>query len=119
MDILAWRDLEDMARAAADEFGFHLEGVAPITNLRDKNFGYARRSGWIEMRLHWRRCPGRPLRWTTIVDTLAEELAHLGTWDEHRSHGPRWRDLRRRIKRFLIDRQSGANETPIVSNGEV
>jgi hypothetical protein len=98
--ILLWPELVGIANEARVEFRLPRFTLEPLTHTRARFFGdcdlnnYPRR---IRLRVH--RMDGRrPLSRTTIIGTLAHELAHL----KHPGHDRAWRNLNHSILNWIM-----------------
>jgi predicted metal-dependent hydrolase len=81
----------DGERLAAD-FGLRYRAIeAEPTHVRSR-YGVCYADGTIRIRLR-HACTGRPLKYSSLVNTLCHELAHL----RHFNHGPRFKALYLRI----------------------
>jgi predicted metal-dependent hydrolase len=86
-----WPDLQRLANFACREFDLRPKRIEPIVDLRDRAFGRTDANGVVRIRVHVIGQPTRMLRWATIVDTLAHELAH--TDEAGWRHGNEHREL--------------------------
>jgi predicted metal-dependent hydrolase len=82
------RDALEIARA----FGLRFRTLEPERRNVRRRYGICYADGTIKIRL-FHATTGRPLRYSSLVDTLCHELAHL----RHFDHGPRFQAFYRRI----------------------
>ncbi len=80
------------ARRIATHFGLEYEGIDPENARVKRRYGACFSDGRIKIRLTHART-GRPLKYSSMVDTLCHELAHL----KHFNHGPRFKAFYFRI----------------------
>lgn len=105
-DLTRWRDLLVLAKLAERHFGLRFRGLEPMTHPRARMYGDCDHRGAIRLRVHHLHSTGRPLAWSTILRTLAHELAH--THPEGWEHGTRHRELERAILAFWRERSRHA-----------
>jgi predicted metal-dependent hydrolase len=84
--------LEQDARRIAQVFGLRYRTIEPERPHVRRRLGVCYADGTIRIRLFHARS-GRPLKYSSLVDTLCHELAHL----RHFNHGRRFQALYRRI----------------------
>lgn len=84
--ILVWREVAVLARRAQKRFGLRTYTIGPETHPRARRYGACSEAGAITLRVHVLGRPSRPLKRSTILRTLAHELAHLREWDHGRAH---------------------------------
>jgi predicted metal-dependent hydrolase len=84
--------LEQDARRIASGFGLRYRAIEPERPHVRRRLGVCYADGTIRIRLFHARS-GRPLKYSSLVDTLCHELAHL----RHFNHGRRFQALYRRI----------------------
>jgi predicted metal-dependent hydrolase len=84
--------LEQDARRIANVFGLRYRAIEPERPHVRRRLGVCYEDGTIRIRLFHART-GEPLRYSSLVDTLCHELAHL----RHFNHGRRFQALYRRI----------------------
>jgi predicted metal-dependent hydrolase len=84
--------LEQDASRIAHVFGLRYRAIEPERPHVRRRLGVCYADGTIRIRLHHARS-GRPLKYSSLVDTLCHELAHL----RHFNHGRRFQALYRRI----------------------
>jgi predicted metal-dependent hydrolase len=82
------RDAERLAR----QFGLRYRAVEPERPNVRRRYGVCFSDGTIRIRLH-HAVTRRPLKYSSLVNTLCHELAHL----RHFNHGPRFQALYLRI----------------------
>ena len=111
--ILLWRDIYQIADKVALEFNLPYGTIVPETRKKAWWFGEAfscekcRRKGIeyeasckskiIYIRTHCLNKPHKPLSPSTILRTLAHELAHIREW----THGPQHTKLEKEIVLFI------------------
>jgi predicted metal-dependent hydrolase len=84
--------LEQDASRIARVFGLRYRAIEPERPHVRRRLGVCYADGTIRIRLFHAR-HGRPLKYSSLVDTLCHELAHL----RHFNHGRRFQALYRRI----------------------
>jgi hypothetical protein len=84
--------LRQDARRIAAQFNLQYAAIDAESGRVKRRYGSCFSDGRIKIRLT-HAVSGRPLRYSSLVDTLCHELAHL----RYFSHGPRFRALYRRI----------------------
>lgn len=100
--ILLWRDLFHIANKVCRKFKLTYGKIEPATRLQYHHYGTCEacprcvngkkistancREKIIRIRLHQVHRKNRPLKLSTIVDTLAHEMAHLAYWDHSLEH---------------------------------
>jgi predicted metal-dependent hydrolase len=84
--------LERDARVLVRVFGLRYRAIEPERPHVRRRLGVCYSDGTIRIRLFHART-GAPLRYSSLVDTLCHELAHL----RHFNHGRRFQALYRRI----------------------
>lgn len=84
--------LEKDAARIARVFGLRYRSIAPERPQVKRRLGVCYRDGSIRIRLS-HATTGRPLKYSSLVDTLCHELAHL----RHFNHGRRFQVLYRQI----------------------
>jgi hypothetical protein len=109
LDPQARRELIDRlrrdGRRIAARFELEYEGIDPENARVKRRYGSCHSDGRIKIRLTHVRT-GRPLKYSSMVDTLCHELAHL----KHFNHGPRF-------KAFYFQILDWAREQGIYSPG--
>jgi predicted metal-dependent hydrolase len=96
MDRRTRRDLIDRLRADADriclEFGLRYQAIeAERANVK-RRYGICYSDGTIKIRLR-HVATGQPLKYSSLINTLCHELAHL----KHFDHSPRFQVFYQRI----------------------
>ncbi len=84
--------LERDALRIARVFGLRYRVIEPERPQVKRRLGVCYRDGTIRIRL-FHAATGRPLKYSSLVDTLCHELAHL----RHFNHGKRFQSFYRRI----------------------
>jgi hypothetical protein len=90
--LLLIAQLESDAARIAAAFGLRYRTIEPERPQVRRRLGVCYRDGTIRIRLA-HALTGRPLKYSSLVDTLCHELAHL----RHFNHGRRFQALYRRI----------------------
>jgi len=85
-------ELERDAARIARIFGLRYRVIEPERPQVKRRLGVCYRDGTIRIRLQ-HAATGRPLKYSSLVDTLCHELAHL----RHFNHGKRFQAFYRRI----------------------
>jgi len=85
-------ELERDALRIARVFGLRFRVIEPERPQVKRRLGVCYRDGTIRIRL-FHAATGRPLKYSSLVDTLCHELAHL----RHFNHGKRFQSFYRRI----------------------
>jgi len=92
MDVRATRELIQKLRRDADRiaarFGLRYRSIDPERANVKRRYGVCYDDGSIRIRLR-HATTGRPLKYSSLVNTLCHELAHL----RHFNHGPRFEAL--------------------------
>jgi len=81
-----WRKLERDARRIADHFGLSYRTIEPEREGVRRHYGITYSDGTIRIRLRHAKTR-RPLKYSSLVNTVCHELAHL----KHFNHGPRFK----------------------------
>ena len=111
--LLLWRDIVEIADKVCVKYDLTYGSIKPCTNRRYRHYGEAGacprcakskriddancKEKVIRIRIHQLNRPNRPLKTTTILDTLAHELAHLRNWN----HGEAHREFQAEIIDFI------------------
>jgi predicted metal-dependent hydrolase len=85
-------ELERDAARIARVFGLRYRVIEPERPQVKRRLGVCYRDGTIRIRLQ-HAATGRPLKYSSLIDTLCHELAHL----RHFNHGKRFQAFYRRI----------------------
>ena len=78
--------LERDALRIAAPFGLRVHSLAPARAGVRRYYGICTSDGRIRIRLH-HATTGRPLKYSSLINTVCHELAHL----RHFNHGPRFK----------------------------
>ena len=109
--LLLIEELERDAARIARAFSLRYRAIEPERPQVKRRLGVCYRDGTIRIRL-FHATTGRPLKYSSLVDTLCHELAHL----RHFNHGRRFQTFYRRIlehARSIGIYRPGAEDTPI------
>ncbi len=87
--------LERDARAIAGRFGLCYRAIEPERAGVRRRYGVCYADGRIKIRLR-HAVTGQPLRYSSLVNTLCHELAHL----RHFNHGERFRIFYRQVLEY-------------------
>jgi predicted metal-dependent hydrolase len=88
-------ELERDAARLARAFSLRYRAIEPERPQVKRRLGVCYRDGTIRIRL-FHATSGRPLKYSSLVDTLCHELAHL----RHFNHGRRFQAFYRRILEY-------------------
>ena len=106
--------LERDALRIARIFGLRYRVIEPERPQVKRRLGVCYRDGTIRIRL-FHATTGRPLKYSSLVDTLCHELAHL----RHFNHGKRFQSFYRRIlehaRREGIYRPGRDDDTEVIA----
>jgi len=113
--ILLWKDIHEIADAVCANFGLTYGRILPERNVRAKHYGECYpcdkccnsayineincREKILSLRIHQLNRPKLPLATSTILRTLAHELAHLREWN----HGSRHKQFEREILDYIVE----------------
>jgi hypothetical protein len=102
MSIILWRDIVDIAQKVCRKYNLKYGQILPCTSKTYRSFGETApcprccnslvfdgancKEKIIKIRIHQLNRVNRPLKTSTILNTLAHELAHLKYWDHGREH---------------------------------
>lgn len=100
--IVLWKDIHEIAQKVCKEFGLTCGKIIPETQKLAKCYGQCYpcetcqnakhinerncKEKTLSIRIHQLNKPRVPLATSTILDTLAHELAHLRIWEEGPAH---------------------------------
>jgi hypothetical protein len=117
--IVLWKDIHELAQQVCKHYGLTYGRIVPETRKQGKWFGECRpcdkcqnaehiderncSEKILSIRIHQLNKPRVPLATSTILDTLAHELAHLREW----GNGPSHKVFHEEIKEFM--RELGHN----------
>jgi len=113
--VIMWKDVYELASSACKHFDLSFGKILPETRKLAKHYGECRpcdkcqnaehiderncREKVLYIRIHQLNKPRHPLAFSTILRTLAHELAHLKYW----THGKEHRQFERDIINFMRD----------------
>lgn len=111
--VVLWKEVYEIAELVGKQFNLRYHSIVPETRKRVRFYGECRPCNrcWgserfsdanckqknISIRIHQLNS-NRPLARSTIVDTLAHELAHLRVWAHNAEHTA----LTAEIKEFIV-----------------
>lgn len=111
--IVLWRNIHEVAQAVCKHYGLSYGRIVPETRKLTRHYGECQpcdkcaNSEYIDetncnekilyIRIHQLNKPSVALATSTILSTLAHELAHLGCWN----HGPEHRRFEKEIVEFI------------------
>ena len=111
-----WSRLEADAKTIAAHFGLEYRCLEPERESVKRHYGITYSDGTIRIRLRHSKT-GRPLKYSSLVNTVCHELAHL----KHFNHGPRFKRYYFRLlewaRREGIYRPATADPLPPVQLG--
>ena len=81
-----WSRLETDARTIAEQFGLQYRRIEPEREGVRRHYGITYSDGTIRIRLR-HASTGRPLKYSSLINTVCHELAHL----RHFNHGERFK----------------------------
>ena len=81
-----WSRLETDARRIAEQFGLQYRRIEPEREGVRRHYGITYSDGTIRIRLR-HASTGRPLKYSSLINTVCHELAHL----RHFNHGERFK----------------------------
>jgi hypothetical protein len=100
--VVLWKDIHEVSQKVAKYYGLTYSKIVPETRPRAKHYGECRpcdkccnaghinevncRDKILSIRVHQLNKPTRPLATSTILRTLAHELAHLRQWGHGKAH---------------------------------
>lgn len=100
--IVLWQDIHEVAQKVCKHYNMSYGKIIPETRKQTRHYGECRpcdkcaNSEYINeincnekilsIRIHQLNKPRTPLESSTIINTLAHELAHLREWKEGRAH---------------------------------
>jgi hypothetical protein len=100
--VVLWKDIHEVSQKIARHYGLSYSKIVPETRKQAKHYGECRpctkccNAGHIDerncrdkilyIRVHQLNRPRIPLATSTILNTLAHELAHLREWDHGKAH---------------------------------
>ena len=87
--------LKEDARRIAGRFGLHYRAIEPERPRVKRRYGVCYADGTIRIRLR-HASTGHPLKYSSLVNTLCHELAHL----RHFNHGLRFQRFYREILEY-------------------
>ena len=113
--VLLWKEIYEIAEKVCTHFGMSYGKILPETRPRARHYGEATacdkcfhnpniderncNEKILRIRVHQLHKKNRPLAGSTIIRTLAHELAHLREW----GHNPLHRALEKEIINFIRD----------------
>jgi hypothetical protein len=107
MSIILWKEIHEIANKVCKHFRLKYNAILPETRKQVRFYGecvQTPKGKNIYIRIHQLGRPRRPLAASTILDTLAHELAHLRHWGHDKKH----KELHKQILVFI--RELGYSE---------
>ena len=114
--VILWKDVYELASLVCNNFGLRYGRILPEIRKQAKHYGECRPCNKCQkaehiderncsekdlyIRIHQLNKPRKPLAVSTILRTLAHELAHLREWN----HGKDHRRFEREIISFMKER---------------
>jgi len=111
--IVLWKDIHEIAQKVCKEFGLTYGKIVPETRKLAQHYGECRPCDKCQnaehinekncsekilyIRIHQLNRPRVALSTSTILQTLAHEMAHLKVWE----HGPTYRAFEEEILEFI------------------
>lgn len=98
--VILWKRVHEIADKVSKHFGLKYNTIIPETRKLTRCYGECKptpKGTNIYIRVHQLKNPRRPLATSTILGTLAHELAHLKYWD----HGSAHREFTREILEYI------------------
>jgi predicted metal-dependent hydrolase len=98
--VIFWKEVHEVADKVSKHFGLKYNTIVPETRKLARCYGECRSTPKgmnIFVRVHQLKNPRRPLAASTILRTLAHEMAHLKHW----GHGPAHRAFTREIVEYI------------------
>lgn len=108
--VLLWKDVHEIADKVCTHFQLSYGKILPVTKKLARYYGYTYCCGKckgaeescqekiLEIRIH-RLNSKKPLAASTIIRTLAHELAHLREW----KHGPAHKAFETEILKYILE----------------
>lgn len=100
--VVLWKDIHEVSQIVSKYYGLSYSKIVPETRKLAKHYGECRpcekciNAGHIDeincndkilsIRVHQLNKPSKPLATSTILRTLAHELAHLREWNHGKAH---------------------------------
>lgn len=113
MSVLLWKNVVEISDKVCKKYNLRYGKIVPETRKRARSYGECNACNkclnnpavdqkncnekTLYIRIHQLKNPNKPLSSSTILRTLAHELAHLKVWN----HGPEHRAFEKEIVEFM------------------
>lgn len=87
--VILWKEIHEISDKVCKNYGLKYNAILPETRKLVRYYGECLptpKGMNINIRIHQLKNPNKPLAKSTILRTLAHELAHLKYWDHGSDH---------------------------------